>query len=126
MRYFTDGKLILAFIDEFDAKSWFVGDFNEVTGKDLDRFLNQENYLSNEERLKLHRSRMPTLSPIQFDIKLRKHGSLQTVRDFVATNEVLDIAYNRATFFKRDDPLIETARIALGLTDEQVDEIWMS
>jgi hypothetical protein len=35
----------------------------------------------------------------------------------------LRIAYNRATFFSRTDPFIEQARIALGLTDEQVDMI---
>jgi hypothetical protein len=36
------------------------------------------------------------------------------------------IAYTRATFFSRTDPFIEQARIALGLTDEQVDMIWES
>lgn len=126
MRYFTDDVLTLGFVDQYDASLYFTGNFREVTGEELDRFLNPENYLSDEEKLKLMRSRMPVLSPIQFDIKLRKHGLLQTVREFVATNEVLDIAYNRATFFKRDDPLIETARQALELTDEQVDEIWTS
>ena len=126
MRYFTDDVLTLGFVDEFDATAYFEGKFREVVGEELDRFLNPENYLSDEEKLKLMRSRMPTLSPIQIDIKLRKHGILKTVRDFVVTNEVLDIAYNRATFFKRGDPLIETARIAIGLTDSQVDEIWLS
>ena len=126
MRYFTDDVLTLGFVDQYDASLYFTGNFREVTGEELDRFLNPENYLSDEEKLKLMRSRMPVLSPIQFDIKLRKHGLLQTVREFVATNEVLDIAYNRATFFKRDDPLIETARTTLGLSNEQVDEIWMS
>ena len=50
---------------------------------------------------------MPTLTPIEFDIKLR-------------------IAYTRTTFFSRTDPFIDQARIALGLTDEQVDMIWES
>lgn len=127
MRYFTDDVLTLGFVDEFEASMHFEGsEIRELSGEELDRFLNPEKYLTDEEKLKLTRSRMPVLSPIQFDIKLRKNGLLQTVREFVATNEVLDIAYNRATFFKRDDPLIETARTTLGLSNEQVDEIWMS
>ena len=126
MRYFTDDVLTLGFVDQYDAGLYFTDNFREVTGEELDRFLNPENYLSDEEKLKLMRSRMPVLSPIQFDIKLRKHGLLQTVREFVATNEVLDIAYNRATFFIRTDHFIDQAGIALNLTDEQVDEMWTS
>ena len=126
MRYFTDDVLTLGFVDEFEASMYFEGsEIRELFGEELDRFLNQENYLNDEEKLKLMRSRMPVLSPIQFDIKLRKHGLLQTVREFVATNEVLDIAYNRATFFIRTDHFIDQARIALNLTDEQVDEMWV-
>ena len=111
MRYFTDDVLTLGFVDQYDAGLYFTDNFREVTGEELDRFLNPENYLSDEEKLKLMRSRMPVLSPIQFDIKLRKHGLLQSVRDFVVTSEILDISYNKATFFKRDDPLIETASV---------------
>lgn len=126
MRYFTDDVLTLGFVDQYDAGSYFTGNFREVTGEDLDRFLNPENYLSDEEKLKLMRSRMPVLSPIQFDIKLRKNGLLETVRDYVASNEVMEIAYTRATYFSRTDPFIDQARIALNLTDEQVDAMWMN
>lgn len=68
----------------------------------------------------------PNLTPIQFDLKLRKNGMLQSVRDYVKTDEVMNIAYNRATFFCRTDPFIETARIALNLTNEQIDLMWLS
>ena len=126
MRYFTDDVLTLGFVDQYDAGSYFTGNFREVTGEELDRFLNPENYLSDEEKSKLMRSRMPVLTPIQFDIKLRKNGLLKTVHDYVASNEVMEIAYTLATFFIRTDPFIETARQGLELTNEQVDNIWMN
>ena len=126
MRYFTDDVLTLGFVDQYDAGLYFTDNFREVTGEELDRFLNPENYLSDEEKLKLMRSRMPVLTPIEFDLRLRKAGLLQTVRDYGASNEVMEIAYTRATYFSRTDPFIDQARIALGLTDEQVDAMWLN
>lgn len=127
MRYFTNDVLTFGFVDEFEASMHFEGsEIRELFGEELDRFLNPENYLTDEEKLKLTRSRMPDLTPIKFDIKLRKNGLLKTIRDYVASNEVMEIAYTRATFFSRTDPFIDQARIALNLTDEQVDEMWTS
>ena len=79
-----------------------------------------------DKLLQLHRQSMPTLSPIEFDIKLNNAGLYDTVQDLIKDNFELRIAYNRATFFSRTDPFIDQARIALNLTDEQVDEMWTS
>lgn len=72
------------------------------------------------------RTIMPNLTPIEFDLRLDKHGLYQAVQNLIAADLSLRIAYTRATFFSRTDPFIEQAQIALGLTDEQVDEIWTS
>ena len=79
-----------------------------------------------EERKEYERSLMPTLSPIEFDIKLVDAGLYDKVQDLIQSDIKLKIAYTRATFFSRTDPFIDQARIALGLTDEQVDMIWES
>ena len=81
----------------------------------------------NQDKLtQIKRERMPTLSPIEFDIKLNNAGLYATVQDLIKDSFELRIAYNRATFFSRTAPFIDQARIALGLTDEQVDAIWVS
>ena len=69
---------------------------------------------------------MPQLTPIEFDIKLNQNGLYDAVQDLIKDKFEMRIAYNRATFFSRTDPFIAQARIALGLTDEQVDEMWMN
>ena len=71
------------------------------------------------------RQNMPTLTPIEFDIKLVDAGLYDQVQELIASDIKLKIAYTRATFFSRTDLFIDQARIALGLTDEQVDEIWV-
>lgn len=73
-----------------------------------------------------NRTQMPTLSPIEFDIKLVDAGIYEQVQTLIQSDIKLKIAYTRATFFSRTDPFIEQARIALGLTDEQVDKMWLS
>lgn len=79
-----------------------------------------------QERNAYARTIMPTLTPIEFDLKLAEFELYDAVQTLVASNLQLRIAYTRATFFSRTDPFIDQARIALNLTDEQVDEMWTS
>ena len=79
-----------------------------------------------EQLAEFNRKNMPRLTPIEFDIKLNNAGLYDAVQDLIKDNFELRITYNRATFFSRTDPFIGQARIALGLTDEQVDKMWIS
>ena len=97
-----------------------------MTEEEVDRHENPEKYLSDEERAQLNRERMPTLTPIEFDIKLVDAGLYDQVQGLIQSDIKLKIAYTRATFFSRTDPFIDQARIALNLTDEQIDEMWTS
>ena len=82
--------------------------------------------IDQQKLIEFNRQNMPTLTPIEFDIKLNNAGLYDTVQDLIKDNFELRIAYNRATFFSRTDPFIDQARIALNLTNEQVDEMWMN
>ena len=79
-----------------------------------------------QERNAYARTIMPTLTPIEFDIKLVDAGLYDQVQELIQSDVKLKIAYTRATFFSRTDPFVDQARIALNLTDEQVDTIWES
>lgn len=72
----------------------------------------------------LNRERMHNLTPIEFDIKLNNNGLYDAVQELIKDNFEMRIAYNRATFFSRTDSFVDQARIALNLTDEQVDQMW--
>ena len=79
-----------------------------------------------QKLIEFNRQNMPTLTPIEFDIKLIDAGLYDQVQELIQSDAKLKIVYTRATFFSRTDPFIDQARIALGLTDEQVDMIWES
>ena len=81
--------------------------------------------IDQQKLIEFNRKNMPTLTPIEFDIKLNNAGLYDAVQELIKDNFEMRIAYNRATFFSRTDPFIDQARIALGLTDEQVDMIWL-
>ena len=118
IRYFKDDVKVSDWID--------LKEYRLMTDEEIDRHENPEKYLSAEEKAQLNRERMQTLTPIEFDIKLNNAGLYDAVQDLIKDSFELRIAYNRATFFSRTDPFIDQARIALGLTDEQVDEMWMN
>ena len=120
MRYFykKDGEVYEFFEDQF-----FLVDesFVQMTELEVDQHLNPEKYLSDEERAQLNRERMPNLTPIEFDIKLNNNGLYDAVQELIKDNFEMRIAYNRATFFSRTASFVDQARIALNLTDEQID-----
>ena len=87
---------------------------------------NGEIKIDQQKLIEYNRQNMPQLTPIEFDIKLKNNGLYDAVQELIKDNFEMRIAYSRAIFFSRTAPFINQARIALGLTDEQVDAIWIS
>ena len=85
---------------------------------------NGELKFDQQKYIEFNRQNMPQLTPIEFDIKLHNNGLYDAVQDLIKDNFEMRIAYSRATFFSRTASFVDQARIALGLTDEQVDAMW--
>ena len=123
----TDLSEIRYFEDDVNVSDWIdLNEYQLMTDDEIEHHENPEKYLSDIEKAQLNRERMPTLTPIEFDIKLVDAGLYDQVQELITSDIKLRIAYTRATFFSRTDPFIDQARIALNLTDEQVDMIWES
>jgi hypothetical protein len=123
----TDLSEIRYFEDDVDVSDWIdLNEYQLMTDDEIGHHENPEKYLSDIEKTQLNRERMPTLTPIEFDIKLVDAGLYDQVQELIQSDIKLKIAYTRATFFSRTDPFVDQARIALNLTDEQVDTIWES
>ena len=121
--YKKDGE-IYEFAQDGSQDSLIAEDFVAMTESEIDQHINPQKYMSDEEKLQLVRQQMPQLTPIEFDIKLNNAGLYDAVQDLIKDNFEMRIAYNRATFFSRTSPFIDQARIALGLTPKQIDEMW--
>ena len=126
MKYYKLNNVVYAFESDGSQDDYITKAMVKMTDDEVDRHVNPEKYLSDIEKAQLNRERMLTLTPIEFDIKLNNAGLYDVVQELIKDSFELRIAYTRATFFSRTDPFINQARIALGLTDEQVDMIWES
>lgn len=126
MKYYKLNNVVYAFEADGSQDDLITKDMTKMSDDDVDRHINPEKYLSDSERLQLDRERMQKLTPIEFDIKLVDAGLYDQVQELITSDIKLKIAYTRATFFSRTDPFVDQARIALNLTDEQVDTIWES
>ena len=126
MKYYKLNNEVYAFELDGSQDDYITEYMVKMSDEDVARHINPEKYLSDEEKAQLNRERMLTLTPIEFDIKLIDAGLYDQVQSLIQSDVKLKIAYTRATFFSRTDPFVDQARIALGLTDEQVDEMWTS
>lgn len=126
MKYYKKDNEVFAFELDGSQDDYITEDMVKMTDDEVDCHVNPEKYLSDIEKVQLNRERMPTLTPIEFDIKLIDAGLYDQVQELITSDIKLRIAYTRATFFSRTDPFIDQARIALNLTDEQVDTLWES
>ena len=104
--------IVLTHVPSEPQESWIIG--------------NGEIKIDQQKLIEFNRKNMPQLTPIEFDIKLNQNGLYDAVQELIKDSFEIRIAYNRATFFSRNAPFIDQARIALGLTDEQVDALWIS
>ena len=126
MKYYKLNDVVYAFESDGSQDDYITKAMVKMTDDEVDRHENPEKYLSDEEKAYLNRERMPQLTPIEFDIKLVDAGLYDQTQELIQSDIKLKIAYTRATFFSRTDPFVDQARIALNLTDEQVDTIWES
>ena len=126
MKYYKLNKDVYAFEIDGSQDDYITEDMVKMSDDEVDRHINPEKYLSDIEKAQLNRERMLNLTPIEFDIKLNNAGLYDAVQELIKDKFEMRIAYNRATFFSRTDPFIDQARIALNLTDEQVDAMWES
>ena len=126
MKYYKLNNDVYAFEIDGSQDDYITEDMVKMTDDEVDRHVNPEKYLSDIEKAQLNRERMPTLTPIEFDIKLVDAGLYDQVQELIQSDIKLKIAYTRATFFSRTDPFVDQVSEALGLTPERVDEIWTS
>lgn len=113
----TTGLIEVSSLPSMDTQpAWFLVEQDGVYTVEVDQ----------DKLLHLQRQAMPRLTPIEFDTKLNNAGLYNAVQELIKDQFALRIAYTRATFFSRTDPFIDQARIALGLTNEQVDTLWIS
>ena len=115
-------------IEDILESNFYIVNLDELPSSPSETWYIEDGVIKIDQQklIEFNRKNMPTLSPIEFDIKLVDAGLYDQVQDLIQSDIKLRIAYTRATFFSRVDPFIIQASEALNLTDEQVDAMWTS
>ena len=124
--YIKDGNVVTeTFTQEIEISFPYVVIDREISEPIESWYIEDgEIKIDQQKLIEFNRKNMPQLTTIEFDIKLNQNGLYDAVQELIKDNFEMRIAYNRATFFSRTSSFVDQARIALGLTDEQVDAMW--
>ena len=124
--YIENGSVVVeAFVELQDIEFQHVVIDREISEPIESWYIEDNGIKIDQAKLaQFNRQQMPTLSPLEFDIKLNNNGLYDAVQNLIKDNFEFRIAYSRASFFSRTDSFVDQARIALNLTDEQVDAMW--
>ncbi|MBK0062616.1 MULTISPECIES: hypothetical protein [unclassified Acinetobacter] len=108
----------------------FEDDLSEMSADEVDRHLNPQNYLTDEEKEQLRLAEFTALTRRQFKLALLENDLLNTVEQSIASIEDpalktrIEIEYNESEKFERTNDSIKYMLSILNLTDEQVDDMW--
>ncbi len=128
--YYKDGE-VWAFYEDGSQDELITNEFTLMTDEEVDRHLNPENHLSEEDKRKLYLASLPQLTRYQFLRCLLENGfkssdieaQILTIEDEM-TRELALLGFKEATNFMRTDDSIIAMQSVLGFSDEQVDQLW--
>ena len=124
----NDAELTIDSVAGLHSSNYVIVESNSLPKEPIESWCIEDGEIKIDQQklIEFNRQNMPNLTPIEFDVKLVDAGLYDQVQELITSDIKLKIAYNRATFFSRTDSFVDQARIALNLTDEQVDEMWTS
>ena len=130
MKYFKLNNDVYAF--EFDCSQdhLITDNFIEMTDDEIDRHINPQKYLSDEEKEQLRLNQFKPLTRRQFKLALLENNLLATVEqmiDSIADQTLktrIQIEYSESERFERTNDSVRYMLAVLNLTSEQVDAMW--
>lgn len=130
MKYFKYENDVYAF--ELDgSQDHLISDQHiPMSADEIDRHINPENYLSEEEKEQQRLLQFKPLTRRQFKLALLENGLLETVEQIIEsiedsiTKTRIQIEYSESERFERNNGSIQYMLGVLDLSTERVDEMW--
>jgi len=129
MKYFKDSNDSIHGIDE-GQEQHIKDDMIELTKDEVDRILNPQDYLTDEEKLELETKSLPALSAKDFRHMLDRAGLRDDIELLItqiedpAIKRAIQNEYEYAQFFERTNPTVLYMINLLGLDPTQVNQEW--
>ncbi|TCB36845.1 hypothetical protein E0H82_03805 [Acinetobacter sp. ANC 4910] len=131
MKYFKNptGE-VYAFEADGSQDDLITDEFVAMTSDEIDRHINPQNYLSDEEKEQLRLAQFKSLTRRQLKLALLENNLLETVEQTINVIEDpimktrIQIEYNESERFERTNESVQFMLGILNLSTEQVDDLW--
>ncbi|ENU43002.1 hypothetical protein F985_03901 [Acinetobacter seifertii] len=108
----------------------FEDDLIEMTAEEVDRHINPQKYLSDEEKEQLRLAEFKPLTRRQFKLALLQYELLEKVEQSIAAIEDsalktrVQIEYNESEKFERANDSVKYMLTLLDISNDEIDEMW--
>lgn len=108
----------------------FDDDLIEMNAEEVDRHINPQKYLSDEEKEQLRLAEFKPLSRRQFKLALLQYQLLEKVEQAIADIEDpalktrVQIEYNESEKFERANDSVKYMLTLLDISNDEIDEMW--
>ena len=132
MKYYRNEQgAVHAFYTDGSQDDYITNDMIQLTDDEVDRHLNPQKYMTDEEKYALYILKLKPLTRRQFMRALVMSGfdldqieaTISSIED-PQTRQLALIDWRDATEFERTDDILIMMSSMLGLTSEQVDALW--
>ena len=133
-KYFKKSNGMVYAFDIFNGDdnylNYVTSDMQEMTTEEIDKHLNPQDYLTDEQKYQHYLNSLPSLTRRQFKLVLLQNGLLDTVEQAIAQideplqRQTIQIEYAESTAFERSSPSVLAMVGLLNLTEQQVNEMW--
>lgn len=124
MKYYKLNGEVFAYEQDGSQDHLITADHKKMTKDQIDRHINPEKYLSDDEKSELNRKRLPALTKRQFNLYAFDNNLLESINEALTSNPRAKLEFDSSDKIERLSPTVNLVIEVLGLTQEQVDDIW--
>lgn len=130
MKYYKLENQVFAFENDGSQDDYIKPEMVLMTSEEVDKHINPEKYLTESQKQQIYTDSLKPLTRRQFKLVLLENDLLDEVE--LAINNIEDkttktrmqIEYTEATEFQRTSNSVKYMCNLLGLTEEQVNQMW--
>lgn len=130
MKYFKRGESVYAFELDGSQDEFIKEDMVELSNEEVDKILNPDKYLTEDEKYTKYINSLKPLTRRQFKLALLDVGLLDNINEHISTieDEILrkkiQIEYEESTEFVRTSESVLKMCEILNIPNEEVDALW--
>ncbi|WP_151957388.1 hypothetical protein [Acinetobacter guillouiae] len=131
MKYFKKNGEVFGFESDGSQDELITKEFTKMTKIEVDRHLNPQKYLSEEEKRNIFLSTLIPLTRRQFKLALLENDLLDRVESTIENipdalhRKRLQIEYAESNEFQRQSESVIAMFNLLELNDDQLDKFWL-